>query len=89
MSQRNFATNSTPTITRLLVNLWGSIVNNNEYYSGASWEYVQPNDSPGIDLFTSLAHPWGAAPTYVLSEYLLGVVPTSPGYKTVVITTFA
>jgi hypothetical protein len=62
------------------------MVNNNEYYSGASWEYVKPDGSPGIDLFTSLAHPWGAAPTYVLPEYLLGVTPTSPGYKTVAVT---
>jgi len=47
---------------------------------------VKPDGSPGIDLFTSLAHPWGAAPTYVLPEYLLGVAPTSPGYRTVLIT---
>ncbi|KAF3039022.1 hypothetical protein E8E12_007438 [Didymella heteroderae] len=86
MSRRDFAANSTPAIDHLLQNLWGSMVNNNEYYSGASWEYVKPNGSPGIDLFTSLAHPWGAAPTYVLPEYLLGVAPTSPGYKTAVIT---
>ena len=57
------------------------MVNNDSYYSGASWEYVKPDGSPGIDLFTSLAHPWGAAPTYVLPEYLLGVRPITPGYK--------
>lgn len=86
MSHRDFAVNSTTAITHLLQNLWGSMVRNNEYYTGASWEYVKPDGSPGIDLFTSLAHPWGAAPTYVLPEYLLGVAPTSPGYKTAVIT---
>jgi hypothetical protein len=85
-SRRDFNVNSTTAITHLLDNLWGSMVNNNEYYSGASWEYVKPDGSPGIDLFTSLAHPWGAAPTYVLPEYLLGVTPTSPGYKTVAVT---
>ena len=62
------------------------MVNNDEHYSGASWEYVRPDRSPGIGLFTSLAHPWGAAPTYVLPEYLLGVAPTTPGYKMFVIT---
>jgi hypothetical protein len=86
LSHRDFAVNSTNAINHLLQNLWGSMVKNNEYYSGASWEYVKPDGSPGIDLFTSLAHPWGAAPTYVLPEYLLGVTPTSPGYKTAVIT---
>lgn len=85
-SQRDFGVNGTTAITHLLDNLWGSMVKNNEYYSGASWEYVKPDGSPGIDLFTSLAHPWGAAPTYVLPEYLLGVAPTSPGYETVTIT---
>lgn len=85
-SYRDFGVNSTTAITHLLDNLWGSMVNNNEYYSGASWEYVKPDGSPGIDLFTSLAHPWSAAPTYVLPEYLLGVAPTSPGYKTITIT---
>ncbi|KAH7380565.1 Six-hairpin glycosidase-like protein [Phaeosphaeria sp. MPI-PUGE-AT-0046c] len=81
-ARRDYNSNSTPAITHLLDNLWGSMVNNDNYASGASWEYVKPDGSPGIDLFTSLAHPWGAAPTYVLPEYLLGVQPSSPGYKT-------
>lgn len=85
-SRRDFGSDSAPAITHLLDNLWGSMVNDNKYYSGASWEYVKPDGSPGIDLFTSLAHPWGAAPTYVLPEYLVGVAPTSPGYQTIVVT---
>ncbi|KAI4941641.1 hypothetical protein J4E91_010672 [Alternaria rosae] len=85
-SRRDFGVNSTSAIKHLLDNLWGSMVSQDKFYSGASWEYVKPDGSPGIDLFTSLAHPWGAAPTYVLPEYLLGVVPNSPGYGTVVIT---
>ncbi|KAJ4349506.1 uncharacterized protein N0V89_008122 [Didymosphaeria variabile] len=71
--------------SHLLGGLWGSMVNNDSYYSGASWEYVKPDGSPGLDLYTSLAHPWGAAPSYVLPEYLLGVRPIAPGYKTFVI----
>lgn len=81
-SRRDHNSDSATAIRHLLDNLWGSMVNNDDYSSGASWEYVKPDGSPGIDLFTSLAHPWGAAPTYVFSEYLLGVQPTSPGYKT-------
>lgn len=69
-------------VSHLLDDLWGSMVNNNSYYSGASWEYVKPDGTPGIDAFTSLAHPWGAAPTYVLPEYLLGVRTKTAGYKT-------
>lgn len=52
-----------------------------QYTSGAAWEYLYPDGSPGIDLFTSLAHPWGAAPTYVLTEYVLGIQATKPGFK--------
>lgn len=79
-SRRDYNSNTTTAITHLLDNLWGSMVNNDDYYNGASWEYVKPDGSPGIDLFTSLAHPWGAAPTYVFSEYLVGVQPMTPGY---------
>lgn len=42
---------------RLLDDYWSSMVNQNEYRSGASWEYLYPDGSPGIDLFTSLSHP--------------------------------
>lgn len=85
-SHRDFGTQSTTAIEHLLKDLWGSMVNNDEYSSGASWEYVHPDGSPGIDLYTSLAHPWGAAPTYVLPEYLIGVQPSSPGYKNITVT---
>ncbi|KAF1955146.1 Six-hairpin glycosidase [Byssothecium circinans] len=81
-SHRDFGVQNASAIEHLLDNLWGSMVDNDEYYSGASWEYVKPDGSPGIDLFTSLAHPWGGAPTYVLPEYLVGVRATEPGYKT-------
>lgn len=66
----------------LLDNFWSKMVTQNEYHSGASWEYVYPDGAPGIGLFTSLAHPWGAAPTYVLPEYVLGIRATSPGFET-------
>jgi hypothetical protein len=81
-SHRDHGSNSTAAISHLLDNLWGAMVDNDQYYSGASWEYVKPDGSPGIDFFTSLSHPWGAAPTYVLPEYLVGVEPILPGYKT-------
>ncbi|KAK4553711.1 hypothetical protein LTR86_009209 [Recurvomyces mirabilis] len=67
----------------LLDDFWSKMVTVDEYYSGTSWEYLYAGDgAPGLDLFTSLAHPWGGAPTYVLPEYVLGIAATSPGYKT-------
>ncbi|KAG8625233.1 hypothetical protein KVT40_006984 [Elsinoe batatas] len=65
----------------LLDDFWSRMVTDERYRSGASWEYLFPDGSPGIGDFTSLAHPWGGAPTYVLPEYVLGVTPTEPGYR--------
>ncbi|KAL1610602.1 hypothetical protein SLS60_002272 [Paraconiothyrium brasiliense] len=84
-SYLDYGSDSASAASNLLGGLWGSMVNNDSYYSGASWEYVKLDGSPGLDLYTSLAHPWGAAPSYVLPEYLLGVRPIAPGYETFVI----
>ena len=62
-----------PVLQNLLDVFWPKMLNQNEYYSGAPWEYLYVDGSPGIGLFTSLCHPWGGAPTYVLSDYVLGV----------------
>ncbi|KAJ5061302.1 Six-hairpin glycosidase-like protein [Bipolaris maydis] len=72
-------------IAHLMDGLWATMINDDRYATGASWEYVTPDGRPGISAFTSLAHPWGAAPTYVLPEYLLGVTPVTPGYASVVV----
>ena len=69
--------------------LWGGQVN----YGGTtffedyrpSWNAVVgkngpvPNNQCG---FTSLCHPWGAGVTKWLSEEVLGIKPTSPGFAT-------
>jgi len=62
-----------PVLKNLLDIFWPKMLNQNEYYTGASWEYVYANGSPGLGIFTSLCHPWGGAPTYVLTDYILGV----------------
>ncbi|KAH8885313.1 Six-hairpin glycosidase, partial [Thozetella sp. PMI_491] len=62
-----------PAIKTMAEVYWPLMVTQNEYYTGASWEYVYADGSPGIGLFTSLSHPWGGAPTYAYTEYLLGV----------------
>lgn len=73
-----------PAITNLLDVFWPKMLNQNQYFTGATcrWECLHPNGSPGIGLFTSLSHPWGSAPTYVLTDYVLGVRPLAPGYET-------
>ena len=62
-----------PILENLLDVFWPRMTDQNEYYTGAPWEYLYPDGSPGIGIFTSLNHPWGGAPTYILTDYVLGV----------------
>jgi len=50
-----------------------------------SWnEAIGPNGAPVNNQcgYTSLCHPWGAGVTKWLSEEILGISPTTPGYET-------
>jgi len=88
-----FMGNATTTANDLLRSLWGAMlsedaevgVGNDTTSTGASWEYLNVNGSPGLSLFTSLSHPWGGAATYVLTEWAAGLRPASGpegfGYK--------
>ncbi|KAF5006986.1 hypothetical protein FDECE_6668 [Fusarium decemcellulare] len=58
---------------KLIDTLWGPMVDNDLTSSGASWEYVLHDGTPGLGLFTSLGHPWGGAATYVLTEWAAGL----------------
>ena len=49
---------------------WNNVINTND---------PVPNNQCG---FTSLCHPWGAGVTKWLSEEVLGIKPTSPGFAT-------
>ena len=62
-----------PAIKNMLEVFWPTMLNQNEYYTGAPWEYVHADGTPGLGIFTSLCHPWGGAPTYILTNYVLGV----------------
>lgn len=66
-------TSSSSTALELMTSLWGAMLSNNETFTGASWEYVDQQGNPGLSLFTSLSHPWGGAPTYILTQYVAGV----------------
>jgi hypothetical protein len=37
------------------------MVTQDEYHTGTAWEYIYPDGRPELDIFTSHAHPWGAA----------------------------
>ncbi len=71
------------------MDMWGGMVR----YGGTttfevyrpSWnEILGPNDAvPGASCgAVSLCHPWGAGVVKWLSEEVLGIVPTTPGFKT-------
>ncbi|KAF7891701.1 hypothetical protein EAF00_008003 [Botryotinia globosa] len=65
--------NASSTALSLLESLWSPMLSNPKTSTGASWEYVDLEGNPGIGLFTSLAHPWGGAPTYLLTEWAAGL----------------
>jgi hypothetical protein len=66
----------------LLRRLWGLQVNpNSGFYTGTFWEFVMSNGLPDRG-FDSLAHAWGAGPTQILTESVLGATAVNPGYST-------
>ncbi len=50
--------------------------------TGADWELVGADGSPGFGASTSLAHGWASGATAALSSYVLGVRPSSAGFRT-------
>ena len=66
----------------LMRRLWGLQVDpNSGFYTGTFWEFVMSNGLPDRG-FDSLAHAWGAGPTQVLTESVLGATAVNPGYST-------
>ncbi|HEX7996592.1 MAG TPA: alpha-L-rhamnosidase C-terminal domain-containing protein, partial [Streptosporangiaceae bacterium] len=64
----------------LMRRLWGLQVDpNSGYYTGTFWEFVLQNGLPSRG-FDSLSHAWGAGPTQVLTEAVVGVTAVDPGY---------
>ncbi|KAJ6092456.1 hypothetical protein N7467_004425 [Penicillium canescens] len=62
---------------------WTPMVRRDHNYTGGYWEYVSTYGTyPGLDLFTGMSHFSGSYPTVFLSEYVLGIRPTKPGYST-------
>jgi alpha-L-rhamnosidase len=77
-----FATGATSSAMALLRTLWGYMDTPGPNYTGADWELVGSHGRPGFGDFTSLAHGWSSGATADLSSYVLGVLPTTPGFRT-------
>ncbi|KAH8593953.1 Six-hairpin glycosidase-like protein [Bisporella sp. PMI_857] len=52
------------------------------HFTGTTWEFMLPDGTPFEDQFCSYAQLFSVGPTFILSKFVLGVEPTSPGYKT-------
>jgi hypothetical protein len=66
----------------LMRRLWGLQVDpDSGYYTGTFWEFVLQNGLPSRG-FDSLSHAWGAGPTQVLTEAVVGAIAVDPGYAT-------
>ncbi len=66
----------------LMRRLWGLQVDpNSGYFTNTFWEFVLANGLPSRG-FDSLAHAWGAGPTQVLTEAVIGATSVDPGYAT-------
>ena len=77
-----FASGDTAGALELTNLMWAQMVNQNgPFYTGTLWEKLGQNGQI-TDSNASLAHGWATAPVSAFSSYLLGVQPTSPGYKT-------
>jgi len=67
----------------LIRNMWGPMSDpSNANYTGAFWEWVEPNGTVGTDPEVSLAHGWATGPVGALSNYILGLQAVDAGYKT-------
>jgi len=77
-----FAGDDTTGALDLMRRLWGVQVDQNSgFYTGTFWEFVGANGLPTRG-FDSLAHAWGAGPTQLLTESVLGATPVDAGYTT-------
>jgi hypothetical protein len=65
---------------QLMKTFWGWMLRQDP--GSTFWEHVQPDGTPNLQQFSSLAHGWATGPTISLTQGVLGVTPTGPGYST-------
>jgi alpha-L-rhamnosidase len=80
--QASFAAGDTGRAMSILRTTWGHMIAPGPDFTGADWELVGANGYPGFGSYTSLAHGWASGATADLSAYVLGVQPSSAGYRT-------
>jgi alpha-L-rhamnosidase len=78
----DFATGRTSAALALIRQEWGYMISRDP--GGVEWERIQLDGIPaggslGV-VSDSSAHAWSTGPTAALSEYVVGVRPTTPGY---------
>jgi alpha-L-rhamnosidase len=77
-----FAAGDTRRALSLIDTVWGHMDAPGPDYTGADWEWIGTDGSPGFGEETSLAHGWSSGATAALSAYVLGVQPASAGFAT-------
>jgi alpha-L-rhamnosidase len=79
-AQAAFDTDRSDLAFDVIDQVWSQMVEKGDYYTGTFWEMRSVDEYP--EPSTSMAHAWAAGPAVLLSKYVLGVQPTSPGYST-------
>lgn len=79
-----FAANDDANALDLMKREWGYMLTSNIGTHSTFWEGMDSsgNVSPNGGSFTSLSHGWSTGPTGALTQYVLGVSPTSAAGKT-------
>jgi hypothetical protein len=67
------------TALQLMRSFWGYQLSQDP--GSSFWEHVEPDGTPNLKQFSSLAHGWAAGPVISLTTEVLGVQPTSPGFS--------
>jgi alpha-L-rhamnosidase len=76
-----FASGDAAQAVSLIRKLWGYMDSPGRDATGTDWELVGADGSPGFGAYTSLAHGWSSGATADLSSEVLGVHPSSPGFR--------
>jgi hypothetical protein len=76
--QADFASRNDDLAYALMRTEWGYMLNGDP--GGTAWERMNPDGT--LAPADSTAHGWGSGATSALSQYVLGVAPTAPGYRT-------
>jgi len=80
--EARFETGDDGAAMSLLQTLWGYMDAPGPDDTSADWEVVGAHGAPALGAFTSLAHGWSSGATADLSSFVLGVQPSSAGFRT-------